>query len=331
MKKIEATDLGLLRKLFGEPMKDAAPNGWHQISAGKWRKAYGPPTRQRWRIRACRLQLRHDLLELRPAESLAPLIDGRSILELRADPASPLRQLMIRATSGDVDAIRALVLSIQEQTELLANIKKRFPNEIKSVAEECEKWPFVLSRRKRDQVEAADELRELSVGSKSPVPYIANQKRNPSGYFGQLAATAFEVCREIRELLPELKKHCRDVKGVRKKLQFWNQERAATFYYVNAEHVIVIADWEERSLDLSLPVAAANFNQWWQCIHDYALEYWHSDRSEYDKALGCFDPREHDRGDRDTLRRFQALDRLKQAAEDLFGLRMNSYSQTEPT
>ena len=303
-------DLAKLRELCGREVPNDSPDFEQQIGPGHWRKVYRPKQKY-FMLRANCFQFRDERLwQARSSREIAKCVDNRPLPQLRDEVDAAMKQVMIRAATGNEEAIRLLYWHLKFSIKTLEAIEKgEWLKRVRTIAETCPDWPVLLSLNPQVVKHEKERLRILHVGTKAPTPRKSGQRINPRSYWTDLAATAFKACQDIKILLPELKKHCRGVKRQRRLHKLWGRSIKVSIYNLPPD-VIVIADWEEQCARLSLPVTSNNFEPWWNAVQRHVLEYWNNAPDEYNEALRQIGQKE---SQKEYARRNMAEDRIKRA------------------
>jgi hypothetical protein len=301
------TDLTTLRKQFGRPVPhDTVASQWQVIRPGKLRKVYGRTTPQRYVLRATQFPVRGEVRELR---EITASIDKRPLAQLKDQTTEAMQHIAARAASGDKGGITVLVASARAIVAALHTIERLQPEKISAIAMGSPDWPVLLSPNPHDIAHAKDHLVRLRVGEKAPTPRHARQRLDPQNFWTRLASAAFQECRDNRIRVPTLKGHCAGIKPRRKTRNLWKTRTEVSFYAVSLTDCIVIADWEEKCVNLSLPVTQKNLRRWWWVVKRYILEYWHGHPKEYSEALRWIGRTDEP----EWRRRNLAIDRVEQS------------------
>jgi hypothetical protein len=313
---------------------------FQQVRPGKVRKTYssGPPPEllqfRPNRFRAFYFDLPSETL--RPTEEIAARLDTRPLSELDELTGDSLRQMVLRARTGDAVAMRLVAdraYSLLRHVELLEKVQ---PQMVKEIAESRDRWPVLLaptsapakpndpkreSRRYPKELEAVlGRLHKLNVGAKAWIRASPGRAADKQSYWAQLARWAVEECYAAGALVKIYGRKAAAVgaQPQRSTTKLWNSRVEATYYYVREGTicaVLVITDWEKRCASLSTPIACENFAAWQSVIREFVREYWASAKPAYQHALNLI--RQSDRPEHD--RRSMALDRVKQALKTLAG------------
>jgi len=263
------------------------------------------------------------------AEAIAPSVDKRTLAELEDEIQAPIQQLLFRAYAGDASAQHKFARVVSGAVQALGRLATSRGAEMKAVAETFSDWPVMLSLNPQRIRRAKQQLEQLRVGSKGPLPTHSRQKLDPQGFWTELATRALKVVRSNLYLLPALREHTRGAKKSRATRKFWNTTVNATIYTRSNGDKIIIADWLKVLCPaLSEPITAANFPHWWKAVKLTVLDYWKMYLPEYEKALGQIrggrprlDGKKDDRRYKEDRRRNLAIRSIRQALASLTGVR----------
>jgi len=284
---------------------------WLQVRPGHQRKIYGGPAQK------CRWVYMPKVIEgeeLKSQADIAALADARPLDDLVAQIEADMKQLLIRAHTGDRRAILLCAAIVRRAVRSLERLAIAQPDTVQTVAETHPRWPVLLSLNPQDIKQAKDQLRRLHVGQKAETPTRPGQRLDPHNFWTLLADRALNVCQINRVLVPILEAHCGGTFRERKEVKFWGRVVGATYHYLpNRSEVIIIVDWQKQCASLSEQITPANFNAWWDVIKACVLEHWKNPRGNYAEALKTIGQPDKE----EWRRRSMALDRVRQALESL--------------
>lgn len=310
-----AIELAALQKYCGfyEPFTSAS-NQWQKLRPGYQRKVYQDgSTKGRWIYRPPTLQLDD---KRRPLSEIAANVDTRPLKELREQVSNALNQILCRAHCGDKQAIAEAVLVALRAVFSLDHLARSEPDRLRAEAEKRPNWPVMLSLNPQAIKHAKQDLKSLAVGTKAPTPTRPSQRLDPRSFWTRLAKAAFDACLDASLLVPELEAHCRGAKQERWTNKCWGITLKATRYTLSGGSVVMIADWQKASVNLSQPITPANFREWWDVVRSCVLEHWRNSQGSYAEALKLIGQA----GEKESRRRHFAFDRVKQALRSLTGV-----------
>jgi hypothetical protein len=260
--------------------------------------------------------------ELLNRKEIAATIDeSRSVLKLRAQIADAVSQLIARASAGDEDAFCVLLLAVRGLIDNLRVLERSQPDTVRKLAEESAYWPVLISQSPRDLQRAKETARRLRVGEKAAFPKRPGQKVDPKAFWTQLALTAFGDCRTIAFFVQLCNGVCAGVAPKPLVRKLFGISAPANEYSLPPNHLIIIADWEKRCVNLPLPVTRNNVNRWWDVVKHYTLENWLKFPREYQEALRHIKIGKNPEDKEPWQWHNMAIGRVERAFRDLFRLR----------
>lgn len=320
------------------PWEDAvflpSKNEWQRARAGVKRKVY-PARKGIW----VRTPILFDLRDKRrPVQEIAAKVDRRSLDTLRNRATDALNQMLVRAHSGDNQALIEFAATVHLAVGALETLAKHERRRVRTLAEYSDKWPVLLSPHSKEVAHAVERLKSLGLGTKLPPPLRPPPHINPRNFWTWMAARLYATCRQAKRKVP---RYLAETKGAfrkeRKTERIWRTSGTkieATFYYLPNAEVIYITDWQKRCVELPADITEANFKEWWATMKLCLLQFWWNRRGKgnYKKALEQIQYADTAKSDGtggklqgenvEARQRAHALHQMERAFRSLAGLRV---------
>jgi hypothetical protein len=300
-------------------------DNFHQIRPGVARKVY--PTKMKRRVYQGAVLEPRD--KRRPPHEIGKLIDSRrNNIDLKHQADDALNQIFYRAHCGDQEALSLFVRTTHTLVRWLETLTEYLPDKMRAEAKTMSSWPLNVGQR--DLRRGHQELKELSLGAKSPLATKPTSRINLQNHWTKLVIQAIIACAENKRVVPALKKFAAAAKRERKAIPFSRQSKGwATFYYMHTGDVVIITDWQNKCTKLSGLINANNVNDWWHVVEACILEHWSNPDGDYGRFAALIPEAkkptlqtdEDFKANKDYRKRNRAMARLKQAFESLVGVR----------
>lgn len=258
---------------------------------------------------------------LRPPEEIAAQVDKQTVLELRDQGEDVLQELFKRAVLGEDQAIRVMIAHALGAVNALDDLEKHQPFKLKMLAETHPNWPVLFSLNPQEIRRVTDRITRLGVGQKATTPRRAKQRLDPADFWTRLAAAVLEECQSHQVIVPVLKALCAGARRERSVAKAWRTPVKLTFYHLDPQTRIRIADWQRQCVTLPKQITADNFKDWWNVAKFCLLEFWKSCDSGgriYDQALSKIPERN---APKEFQKRNRAVAQVRKALRSLLGLR----------
>ena len=294
-------------------------DGFFPVAPGRKLKFYGPNAqRGAWLYRPEVLRV---FGGLKNPKHIAALISDESLDEVLENIHKGIGQLVFRSHAGEKKererAMELFFILVRTTINNLEQLADFHFAELKSIAERYPEWPVMLSLNPQDISYRLSRLERLKVGRKAVTPTAKGQRVNFRNPWTLLAKRALDVCALNIHLVRKLRGFTRGAKRERRHFKFFGTPVYGTFYTLENQDMIGIADWQETCASLAFPITASNFDRWWRAISGCVLGCWHANPGEYKKALSKLEKAHGD----ETIKRNLAMTYLRQAFRSLVGLR----------
>lgn len=306
---------------------------FHDLGPGHSRKVY-PPSKKGRRIYMGAVLQPKD--KLRPVEEISRLADKRSLVDLKRQADDALKQLLYRAHCGDTQALTQYLRVTRAAVQSLETLTNHHQDNVRIEAETLADWPLNLNQHETEW--AKEELKNLGVGAKFPLPNRPSLRARRRNVWTRLAWDALLACAENKRVVPALKALAAGARRERKKLVYSRQTKAwGTLYYLGNGDVVILPDWQAKCAKLSGPITKTNVNDWWDVVKWCVLQHWKNPQGDYNGTLALIPdaqpegsiaekPRsdEYYKQDKVYRKRNFALARVKQTFERLVGVRCST-------
>ncbi len=266
--------------------------------------------------------------KLKSTKQIASVVNKQSLDELREQTDKAIEQIIFRCLTADSKeqrrAMELFVRLVKACIDGLDRVAKYRHKQLKSVAKGHSEWPVTLSLNPQVIDWSLKKIAELEVGRTSLTPTARGQRVNFQNHFTSLAKRALEVCSLNKIIVPKLLEFGKDANVSKHSIRFFGKDVPVTRYELENGDAIAVVDWQEKCVKLPATVTQANFEQWWEVVSGCVLECWVGYKSEYQTALRIIGKQDEE----ESVRRNQAMTRLRQSLKSIVGLRSKRRSGT---